>query len=329
MAEEKKNYDNVYVTVSEKNVSKPFMVKGDKEMVNITLPYPFTLTGHEDGKGIDMSEYVGKDGEEAVDLAYHKFMLPTQFMRPATEYESDKPIPGKMQITLNDDFDVWLKRGLGKSVDGKFEPALDAEGKQAQSLVKIEPKVFKQLVNENFSRRREYAQTHDESAKKKSYVWINGIKPKEASDKATKAFLTRNIPTKDGERTFDSYTIPKGTMVNDKDIGGAKLYPAMVRDSKTEGLCNIALVEDKDYKLEVPTGQDEKGEWTHEDVVVSGKDIADAREASIEQYKNEHPLEQSSLKDRADVAKEASEVGSNDKETPDIQKAKEAPEKEH
>ena len=115
------------------------------------------------------------------------------------------------------------------------------------------------------------------------------------------------------QRTFNRVTLPKGTVIDGKDVGGYEFSPLYVNPSrfKGENWRDIPLLEDREVWLQKSVldaegnpviGEDGKRE--KDTVVVSPKQIKDALAESRRRYAEEHGV---GLDERAQHAREASE----------------------
>lgn len=130
-------------------------------------------------------------------------------------------------------------------------------------------------------------------------------------------FVRENIEYTDkqtGEqRTFNRVTLPKGTFIDGKDVGGYEFSPLYVNPSKFRGenWRDIPLLAEREVWLQKSVLDEEGNPIVGEDgkrekdtVVVSPKQIKDALAESRKRYAEEHGV---GLDERAQHAREASE----------------------
>ena len=130
-------------------------------------------------------------------------------------------------------------------------------------------------------------------------------------------FVRENIQYTDkqtGEqRTFNRVTLPKGTFIDGKDVGGYEFSPLYVNPSKFRGenWRDIPLLAEREVWLQKSVLDEEGNPIVGEDgrrekdtVVVSPQKIKEALAESRKRYAEEHGV---GLDERAQHAREASE----------------------
>ena len=130
-------------------------------------------------------------------------------------------------------------------------------------------------------------------------------------------FVRENIQYTDkqtGEqRTFNRVTLPKGTFIDGKDVGGYEFSPLYVNPSKFRGenWRDIPLLADREVWLQKSVLDEEgnpivggDGRREKDTIVVSPQQIKEALAESRKRYAEEHGI---GLDQRAQHAREASE----------------------
>ena len=118
------------------------------------------------------------------------------------------------------------------------------------------------------------------------------------------------------EKSFNCVTLPKGTVIDGKDVGGYEFSPLYVNPSKFRGehWRDIPLLADREVWLQrsvldaegnLVVGEDGKRE--RETVRVTPAQIKEALAESRKRYAEEHAKDSPSLEQRAQHAREASE----------------------
>ena len=130
-------------------------------------------------------------------------------------------------------------------------------------------------------------------------------------------FVRENIQYTDkqtGEqRTFNRVTLPKGTFIDGKDVGGYEFSPLYVNPSKFRGenWRDIPLLAEREVWLQKSVLDEEgnpivgeNGKREKDTIVVSPRQIKEALAESRKRYTEEHGM---GLDQRAQHAREASE----------------------
>ena len=130
-------------------------------------------------------------------------------------------------------------------------------------------------------------------------------------------FVRENIQYTDkqtGEqRTFNRVTLPKGTFIDGKDVGGYEFSPLYVNPSKFRGenWRDIPLLAEREVWLQKSVLDEEgnpivgeNGKREKDTIVVSPRQIKEALAESRKRYAEEHGM---GLDQRAQHAREASE----------------------
>ena len=122
---------------------------------------------------------------------------------------------------------------------------------------------------------------------------------------------------KTGEKkTFNSVTLPQGTIIDGKDVGGYQFSPLYVNESKFRGenWRDIPLLTEREVWLQKsvldPEGNPvigEDGRRQRDTIVVTPQQIKDAIAESRRAWLAEHSRDDRGLADRAQHAREASE----------------------
>ena len=162
---------------------------------------------------------------------------------------------------------------LGRS---KTEKALEvaeinAEAARAQAAIEnlIGTEAYDKIMDGMAAKKAEPAE--------KGYrptIWIN----------IHKSFARIGLVREDGS-TFDAVTVPKGTTIGGRDIGGATFYPLFPQTNKfNPNLVSIPLLEDSDAYLYLPI-KDEEGNVTGtEKLVVKNTELKAAIDAQNKAY---------------------------------------------
>lgn len=117
-------------------------------------------------------------------------------------------------------------------------------------------------------------------------------------------------------KTFNMATIPKGTVIDGKDVGGYQFSPLYVNPSRFKGADwrDIPLLADREVWLQKsvldPEGNPvigEDGRRQRDTIVVTPQQIKDAITESRRAWAEEHAKEQPGLDQKAQHAREASE----------------------
>ena len=118
------------------------------------------------------------------------------------------------------------------------------------------------------------------------------------------------------QKSFNRVTLPKGTVIDGKDVGGYEFSPLYVNPSrfKGENWRDIPLLADREVWLQRSVLDSEGNPVIGEDgrrerdtIVVSPQQIKDALAESRRRYAEEHAKDEPGLDQRAQHAREASE----------------------
>lgn len=156
----------------------------------------------------------------------------------------------------------------------------------------------------------------DQAEKKNTYISLH------------KNFVRTDIeytdPRTGEKKTFNSVTLPQGTIIDGKDVGGYQFSPLYVNESKYRGenWRDIPLLTDREVWLQKsvldPEGNPvigEDGRRQRDTIVVTPQQIKDAIAESRRAWLAEHSRDDRGLADRAQQARHASEAAS--KEAPE------------
>ena len=118
------------------------------------------------------------------------------------------------------------------------------------------------------------------------------------------------------KKTFNSVTLPQGTVIDGKDVGGYQFSPLYVNESKYRGenWRDIPLLTDREVWLQKsvldPEGNPvigDDGRRERDTVKVTPAQIKEALAESRKRYAEEHAKDEPGLEQRAQHAREASE----------------------
>lgn len=127
------------------------------------------------------------------------------------------------------------------------------------------------------------------------------------------------------EKTFNIVRLPKGTIIDGKEVGGFEFSPLYVNPSKFRGehWRDIPLLADREVQLRRDVrdiegnpivGDDGKRE--KEVIKVTPEQIKTALSEARKRYAEEHAKDERGLSERADQAKEASDAMEKGEERP-------------
>lgn len=148
----------------------------------------------------------------------------------------------------------------------------------------------------------------DKAERKNVYISLHKLYVREGIEYVDKAT---------GEKkTFNMATIPKGTVIDGKDVGGYQFSPLYVNPSRFKGedWRDIPLLADREVWLQRsvldPEGNPvigEDGRRRRDTIVVQPQQIKDAIAESRRAWAEEHVKDERGLADRAEQARHASE----------------------
>lgn len=148
----------------------------------------------------------------------------------------------------------------------------------------------------------------DKAERKNVYISLHKLYVREGIEYVDKAT---------GEKkTFNMATIPKGTVIDGKDVGGYQFSPLYVNPSRFKGedWRDIPLLADREVWLQRsvldPEGNPvigEDGRRQRDTIVVQPQQIKDAIAESRRAWAEEHVKDERGLADRAEQARHASE----------------------
>lgn len=148
----------------------------------------------------------------------------------------------------------------------------------------------------------------DKAERKNVYISLHKLYVREGIEYVDKAT---------GEKkTFNMATIPKGTVIDGKDVGGYQFSPLYINPSRFKGedWRDIPLLADREVWLQRsvldPEGNPvigEDGRRQRDTIVVQPQQIKDAIAESRRAWAEEHAKDERGLADRAEQARHASE----------------------